>query len=490
LSVSGTSFSYAFPAYSMTVLDLTPAAVVTPSGTHANYTAGAAAVAIDAGVRVTSADTDLTGASVTIGSGYQSGGDTLHFTSQNGISGSYASGVLTLSGSATPTQYQDALQSVTFSSTSASTATRSMAIVAIDGGVDSSAAAETVNVSAPVTITAAYIAGSAWSDTAGTENFDGYLSTHGLGNATTPSLGYALQTGASQTVDIPWVNVNTISVSFSGAVSNIGLGSLRLVGGTGTGSVAAPSVTGFASDGNNTYSWTLSGSLGNNKYIFAIATTGSSFGTPGSTQVTDSSGAGIGGTFTTGSSTFPSGTGLAGSTFDFAFSVLPADGAQGGTVNSADAAGAKARANDTTVSASYSPYFDYYGAGLINSADAAVAAANANKSQSAITAPTAPAAQQTVRTTGFAALALGVQEAGVSQASRWTNNFNMVGNASVSGPAAATSAGTAHASVVGPTSAGVSTIVGSATSGRNHGRHQFAATDAAVTDFDLADLWI
>ena len=46
------------------------------------------------------------------------------------------------------------------------------------------------------------------------------------------------------------------------------------------GSVAAPSVTGFTSDGNNTYSWTLSGSLGNNKYVFAIATTGSSFGTP------------------------------------------------------------------------------------------------------------------------------------------------------------------------------------------------------------------
>jgi subtilase family serine protease len=467
--------------------------VVTANQTSVSVTAGASAV-VDAAVTVSSLDTDVSGATVTIGSGLTAN-DTLHFTSQNGISGSYAGGVLTLSGSATPAQYQTALQSVTFSNTlNNSLATRGISIVVDDSGdtgnTNSTAATTQITVVAPITITGAYVAGSTWSNTPGAENFEGYLSTHGLGNATTPSLGYALQTGASQTVDIPWVNVNTISVSFSGAVSNIGLGSLRLVGGTGTGSVAAPSVTGFASDGNNTYSWTLSGSLGNNKYIFAIATTGSSFGTPGSTQVTDSSGAGIGGTFTTGSSTFPSGTGLAGSTFDFAFSVLPADGAQGGTVNSADAAGAKARANDTTVSASYSPYFDYYGAGLINSADAAVAAANANKSQSAITAPTAPAAQQTVRTTGFAALALGVQEAGVSQASRWTNNFNMVGNASVSGPAAATSAGTAHASVVGPTSAGVSTIVGSATSGRNHGRHQFAATDAAVTDFDLADLWI
>ncbi len=41
LTVSGSSFSYSFPAYSMTVLDVTPGPVVTPSGTHANYTAGA-----------------------------------------------------------------------------------------------------------------------------------------------------------------------------------------------------------------------------------------------------------------------------------------------------------------------------------------------------------------------------------------------------------------------------------------------------------------
>jgi hypothetical protein len=406
-----------------------------------------------------------------------------------------------LSGSATPTQYQDALQSVTFSSTSASTATRSMAIVAIDGGVDSSAAAETVNVSAPVTITAAYIAGSAWSDTAGTENFDGYLSTHGLGNATTPSLGYALQTGASQTVDTPWVNVNTISVSFSGVVSNIGLGSLKLVGGTGGEAVAAPSVTGFANDGNNTYSWTLSGSLGNNQYVFAIATTGSSFGTPGSTQVTDANGAGISGTFTTGSSTFPSGNGLAGSTFDFAFSVLPADGVQGGTVNSSAAAGVKARANDTTVSASYSPFFDYYGAGLINSADAALAAASSNKTQSGITVPGAPAAEQTIGTTGFTALALGVEESGSSallttgsslasgsQTGIITSNASSAGAASTSTPQAAVPATSAVTSIAGAGTTG--SFPPSTAGNRDHGRHRFAATDEAVSGFDLTDLLV
>ena len=133
LSLSGASFSYAFPAYSMTVLDLTPVPIVTPSGTHSNYTAGAAAVRVDPGVTVSSGDTDLSGATVTISPGTLQSGDMLNFVNQNGISGVYSGGVLTLSGSATAAQYQTALQSVTFSSTSTSTTTRAISIVAIDG---------------------------------------------------------------------------------------------------------------------------------------------------------------------------------------------------------------------------------------------------------------------------------------------------------------------------------------------------------------------
>jgi hypothetical protein len=492
------------------------APVVTANQTLVSVTAGASVV-VDAAVTVSSLDTDVTGATMTIGSGLTAN-DTLHFTSQNGITGSFAGGVLTLSGSATPAQYQTALQSVTFSNTlNNSLATRGISIVVADSGdtgnTNSAAATTQITVVAPITITGAYVAGSTWSNTPGAGNFEGYLSTHGLGNATNPSLGYALQTGASQTVDIPWANINTISVSFSGAVSNVGLGSLKLVGGTGAGSVAAPSVTGFASDGNNTYSWTLLGSLGNNKYIFAIATTGSSFGTPGSTQITDASGAGISGTFTTGSSTFPSGNGLAGSTFDFAFSVLPADASQDGSVNSSDAAGAKARTNDTTVSASYSPYFDYYGAGLINSTDAALAAANANKSQSSSTAPAAPAAQQTIGTTGFAALALGVQES-VSSTSLTAGSLTSLTADTSPSVSPATAATTSNVSSVAATSistsaTATSTTVTSASNGitssaalanaeslttiashknHQHGHHRFAAVDQALLDFDLADV--
>ena len=77
-------------------------------------------------------------------------GDTLNFTNQNGISGSYSGGVLTLTGSATLAQYQTALQSVTFSTTSNIVATRSLTIVAIDGaaidGPRPAPASESLNV--------------------------------------------------------------------------------------------------------------------------------------------------------------------------------------------------------------------------------------------------------------------------------------------------------------------------------------------------------
>ena len=128
------------------------APVVTPSGTTNTFTVGGSAVAVDAGMTVSSYDTDLTGATVTISAGTLQTGDTLNFTNQNGITGSYAGGVLTLSGSATVAHYQTALQSVTFSTTSTNTTTRSLSVVAIDGSLNSSPAAESVKVAiaAPV----------------------------------------------------------------------------------------------------------------------------------------------------------------------------------------------------------------------------------------------------------------------------------------------------------------------------------------------------
>ena len=96
---------------------------------------------------VTSGYTDLLGATVAINN--PQSGDTLNFITQNGISGSYAGGVLTLTGSATPAQYQMALQSVTFFTTSTITTARSLSIAALDGSLNSNSVSEQVDVYGP-----------------------------------------------------------------------------------------------------------------------------------------------------------------------------------------------------------------------------------------------------------------------------------------------------------------------------------------------------
>ncbi len=376
--------------------------VVTANQTAKASTAGQT-VAVDSAVTVKSFDTDVTGATMTIGTGYQSGSDTLHFTTQNGITGVYSAGVLTLSGSATPAQYQTALQSVTFSSTSTSVATRNISIVVDDSGdtgnVNSNTATTQITVSAPLTVTAAYISSTSWAS-----SFDTYLSSHT--NAVTghaygsSTLGYAFQTGtsAAQTQTLPWTNLNTITVTFSGPVSGVALGSLKLNGGSGG---STPSVTGFTSDGSNTYSWTLSGPLTNNKYAFGIASTSSSYGP----AVVDSHGAGISGTFTTGQA-LPSGNGLAGSSFDFFFDVLPGDANRDAQDNATDINDIHPLASGTrTTSSSYNPYYDLLGAGQINATTLNTVRALTGRLESA--APTNPNSTQGVGTTGFVGLELG-----------------------------------------------------------------------------------
>ena len=239
---------------------------------------------------------------------------------------------------------------------------------------------ETVNVSAPVTITALYVNGTTWG------TFDAYLGSHGYGSAT---LGYALLTGGSQTTPLPWSTINQFDVQFSGPVNGITAGSIKLVGGTGGAgnAAAAPTVTSVTSLGGNAYRISLSGDLGYNNFIFAVASTGSSFGP----AVVDANGAGISGLWTNGGSSFPSGNGQAGSTFDFQIDVLPGDANQNGTVNSQDSAKTVSLVNDKTTGATsvnYSPFVNINANGTINAQDSAVAIANVNLKTSNITNPT------------------------------------------------------------------------------------------------------
>lgn len=116
-----------------------------------SYVNGSPSAVVDDAVSVTDADdADLSGATVAISANYQSSEDSLLFTNQNGITGSYSSGTLTLSGSATVANYQAALRSVRYanSNTSPNTSTRTVEFTVTDGEADSNSTFRNITFSA------------------------------------------------------------------------------------------------------------------------------------------------------------------------------------------------------------------------------------------------------------------------------------------------------------------------------------------------------
>ena len=211
-------------ASSQQVIDVTavdnPPTVVRIAGSDA-YTAGNSALLVDAALTVTDPDTaSLAGATVSIVGNYASG-DVLIFADQNDITGSYSNGVLMLTGNASVASYQSALQSITFASTNNSTATRTVSYVVNDGSLNSASATKLIDVFAPVDVTGVYVKCSTWNTT-----FLDDLATNGLGSST---LGFRMQTGANQLEPLPWNNLDTIEIVFSGAV-NVSQNSLSLIG--------------------------------------------------------------------------------------------------------------------------------------------------------------------------------------------------------------------------------------------------------------------
>jgi hypothetical protein len=124
-------------SFTITVNSPNASPVITTTAGNLAYTENAGAVAIDPGLTVTDADnTDLAGATVAITAGFVSAQDTLAFTNQLGITGSYNSGtgVLTLTGTTTVANYQTALRTVTYQNSSDNpTASRTITFTATDG---------------------------------------------------------------------------------------------------------------------------------------------------------------------------------------------------------------------------------------------------------------------------------------------------------------------------------------------------------------------
>ncbi|MDZ8104056.1 MAG: DUF4114 domain-containing protein [Nostoc sp. DedQUE12a] len=127
------------------------APVITPTNTPLTYTENDAATAIDPALSISDADSsNLNSATVSITSGFVTTEDTLSFANQNGITGTYSNGVLTLTGSASVANYQTALRSITYqnSSDNPSTTTRTISFVVNDGSLNSSTATRNINLTA------------------------------------------------------------------------------------------------------------------------------------------------------------------------------------------------------------------------------------------------------------------------------------------------------------------------------------------------------
>ena len=118
----------------ITVINARP--VVTATVANLAYTENGSATVLDSLITVTDADGNITGATVSMTTNYVNGQDTLAFTNQLGITGSWSAGtgVLTLSGTTTPADYQTAMRTITYvnSSENPATSNRNVNFVASD----------------------------------------------------------------------------------------------------------------------------------------------------------------------------------------------------------------------------------------------------------------------------------------------------------------------------------------------------------------------
>jgi Bacterial cadherin-like domain/Bacterial Ig domain/RTX calcium-binding nonapeptide repeat (4 copies) len=136
---------------------------VDTSAGSSSFTEGGGPVAVDPNVTVSDPDSaTMSGGTVAIMGGFAAGEDSLGFTAQNGITGSYdpGTGVLTLSGTASVADYQAALRSVTYDNDSDNpSGTRTVSFQVSDGALDSNSDARDVTVTgtndAPVVTTSA-----------------------------------------------------------------------------------------------------------------------------------------------------------------------------------------------------------------------------------------------------------------------------------------------------------------------------------------------
>jgi hypothetical protein len=194
-----------------------------------------------------------------------------------------------------------------------------------DAAGNTSAPSAAVNVTIETvspTVTGVFVRGTGWST-----NFLNFLATSGVGDAT---LGYRLD-AAAHADELPWTNLNQISVKFSEDVTLSTASAFRVFG------TNVPEYAGSFTYNPATFTatWTLTaGSFANDKLLLRLD----------DALVSDVNGNGLDGEWTNppvgnpgGSDSFPSGDGSAGGDFAFRLNVLPGDvNRSGGVISGTD----------------------------------------------------------------------------------------------------------------------------------------------------------
>ena len=203
-------------------LDVAP--VVTASGTTTTYDEGGSADQIDSGLTVATPSNpgeNLNGATVSISSGFATG-DSLNFSTQNGITGVFSGSTLTLSGVASVADYQTALDSVTFTSTAASATARTIHFSVTDGVLTSNTATDAVDVVLLPTIAGTGNTADFWQSLNAAATLDGALTVSDPNSANITSATATISSGflSGDTLSIPAADLTSgkitgTNISFS-----------------------------------------------------------------------------------------------------------------------------------------------------------------------------------------------------------------------------------------------------------------------------------
>jgi autotransporter-associated beta strand protein len=303
-------------------------APVLTAGASLNYTENGSAAVIDNTITLVDVDdTQIAGATVTISSGFTSG-DALGFTNQNGITGSYNSGtgVLTLSGTATKANYQTALRSVTYSSSSdtptSGSASRTVTWAVTDANASAVGAQTSTGVTSTINVTAVNDAPTAIALSSTTS------STYDSGsNVTIGSLTRTDVDGGGPTYSIVSVNTNTSGATYD--LFNISGATLRAANPSTT-TAGDYTVVIRVNDGTSDYDQSFTITVSNALIVTTNldsgddATTGSTY----AAELADGGGLSLREalSFATSGSTIQFAAGLSGQTITLGSNVTVADG--------------------------------------------------------------------------------------------------------------------------------------------------------------------